>query len=48
MGEKDKKIGISFLKDIIKRRGPAYFAKIVEENRRLLEEHDKWKKGRKK
>lgn len=37
-------MGIKFIKELIKRDGPAYFAKIVEKNRRLIEEYEKKKK----
>ena len=36
-----KKLGIAYLKEIIKRDGPAYYAKIVEDNKRALEKHKK-------
>lgn len=41
-----KKSGISFIKELMTRHGPAYFAKIVEKNRQLLEEHDRYKRER--
>lgn len=40
-------MGIKFIKELIKRDGLAYFKKIVEKNRRLLEEHDRKEKERK-
>lgn len=36
-----KRLGIAYLKKILEEKGPAYYAKIVEDNKRALEKHRK-------